>query len=109
MFRQHVSQHLSAYCQDELAPPAARRVAEHLLGCQRCRGVYEEIKLGVALARELPAQPAPAALWQGIAAALAQQERAGETTEAHAPRRTFALFATWPRVAALSFASLIIA
>ncbi|HEX8178851.1 MAG TPA: FecR domain-containing protein [Pyrinomonadaceae bacterium] len=109
MFRQHVSQHLSAYCQDELAPPQARRVAEHLLGCQRCRGKYEEIKLGVALARALPMADAPAALWQGIEAALAQQERAGATTGAHAPRRPFILFATWPRVAALSFASLVIA
>lgn len=108
MFRQHVSQLLSAYCQDELAPDEARRVAEHLLVCPRCRGKYEEIKLGVALLNELPAATAPASVWAGIEAALAQ-DGARQATPVRAARRRFPLFATWPRVAAVSFASLLVA
>ena len=65
MFRQHVRPKLSAFCAAELAPEEAQRVAEHLLVCARCRTEYEEIKLGVALARELPAAQAPDTIWQG--------------------------------------------
>jgi hypothetical protein len=108
MFRQHVSKLLSAYCQNELAPGEARRVAEHLLACQRCRGEYEEIKLGVALMNEMPAATAPDALWHGIEAALAQG-RVQRAAPVAAPHRRFPLFATWPRVAAVSFASLLVA
>jgi hypothetical protein len=92
---------------DELAPAEARRVAEHLLVCQRCRREYEEIKLGVALARELPLANAPDSLWSGIEAALAQAT-VNQSRPVQATRQRFTLFATWPRVAALSFASLLV-
>jgi hypothetical protein len=93
---------------DELAPAEARRVAEHLLVCQRCRREYEEIKLGVALTRELPTANAPDSLWSGIETALAQ-ETVNQSRPVQATRQRFTLFATWPRVAALSFASLLVA
>jgi ferric-dicitrate binding protein FerR (iron transport regulator) len=108
MFRQHVSQLLSAYCMDELATEEARRVAEHLLACARCRSEYEEIKLGVAFARELPEAQAPDAIWQGIEASLEQAHADGKTAVIKS-RPRFALFATWPRIAVVSFASLLVA
>ncbi|HEX8070778.1 MAG TPA: FecR domain-containing protein [Pyrinomonadaceae bacterium] len=114
MFRRHVITELAAYCQDELAPPAARRVAEHLLACARCRAEYEQIKLGVALARTLPMQQAPDTIWPQLEAALtaaASPDAPAAVAPKHAhaelrPRRRFALFATWPRAAAVTFAAL---
>ena len=43
MFSKHVSSLTSAYYHDELSPAESRRVAEHLIGCPRCRGEFEEI------------------------------------------------------------------
>ena len=54
MFAKHVSSLTSAYCHDELSPAESRRVAEHLIGCPRCRGEFEEIKFGARLAAQLP-------------------------------------------------------
>ena len=126
MFRQHVGKNLTAYCHDELAPGEARRVAEHLLVCPRCRSEYEAIKLGGALMRELPAAHAPETIWPQLEAAFAQQTAHANicTTQAtneqsspihiadkqtvHTSRR-FALFASWPRIAAVSFAALLVA
>ena len=53
MFGKHVSKLASAYCHDELLPEESRRVAEHLIGCNRCRAEFEEIKLGVKFAEQL--------------------------------------------------------
>ncbi|HYO91631.1 MAG TPA: FecR domain-containing protein [Pyrinomonadaceae bacterium] len=75
MFSQHVSQELSAYCQGELAEQESRQVAEHLVGCQRCRRELEEIKLGISLAEQLPRASAPANMWNEIEAALREQSR----------------------------------
>lgn len=69
MFSQHVGRNLSAYCHGELSEEEARRVAEHLIGCQRCRRKFEEIKLGVKLAEQLPRANAPASLWSELEAA----------------------------------------
>lgn len=66
MFSQHVSQKLSPYCHGELADEESRRVAEHLIGCQHCRQEFEEIKLGVKFAEQLPRTSAPASLWSEI-------------------------------------------
>ena len=66
MFSHHVSKDLSAYCNDELSQAAASKVAEHLIGCQRCRSEFEAIKLGVSLAEQLPEFNAPENLWKQI-------------------------------------------
>ena len=63
MFKKHVIKELSAYCHGELPIEDARRVAEHLLGCQHCRNEFEEIKLGAQLIGYLPSASAPASLW----------------------------------------------
>src|SRR5262245_44633295 len=67
MFFKHVTRELSAYCHDELSAEESRRVAEHLLGCNRCRAEYDLIKLGVKLAQQLPQVAAPESLWTDLA------------------------------------------
>lgn len=69
----HVSKELSAYCHGELAEAESRHVAEHLIGCMSCRREFEEIKLGVNLAEQLPRVSAPASLWNEIESALAKR------------------------------------
>jgi hypothetical protein len=75
MFSQHVSRHLSAYCHGELSEEESRRVAEHLIGCKHCRSEFEEIKLGVKLAEQLPRASAPASLWNEVEAAFLENAR----------------------------------
>ena len=70
MFSKHVSDLSSAYWHDELALLQSRRVAEHLIGCSRCRVEFEEVKLGARLAEQLTLVSAPDSLWPGIAAGL---------------------------------------
>ncbi len=50
-------------------------MAEHLMGCKLCRQEFEEIKLGVRLAEQLPLASAPASLWNEIEAALSNSSR----------------------------------
>ncbi|HKY29487.1 MAG TPA: zf-HC2 domain-containing protein [Pyrinomonadaceae bacterium] len=66
MFSKHVGKRLSAYCHGELAAEESRQIAEHLIGCQRCRAEYEEIKLGVKFADHLPVITAPDSLWDDL-------------------------------------------
>jgi anti-sigma factor RsiW len=95
MFGNHVGGELSAYCHTELAEEESRRVAEHLMGCSRCRREFEEIKLGVRLAEQLPRAAAPAALWAKIERALG--ERPGTVST---PRRRRVSFFRWPQLVA---------
>ena len=78
MFGKHVIKDLSAYCHGELSPHDASGVAEHLIGCQRCRAEFEEIKLGVKLAERLPEMKAPDSLWQNLEARLDAQDSASQ-------------------------------
>src|SRR2546430_2148318 len=75
MFSSHVSKQFSAYCHDELPAEEARRVAEHLIGCTRCRSEFEEVKLGVKFAEQLPLVSAPDSLWQEVEALLDRNGR----------------------------------
>jgi hypothetical protein len=79
MFSKHVSKELSAYCHGEVSTEQARLIAEHLIGCSRCRTNFEEIKLGVKLAEHLPQISAPDSLWLDLqttlAAGIATNER----------------------------------
>jgi hypothetical protein len=70
MFTEHVDKELSAYCNGELEDAASRRVAAHLLACERCRRGYDRIRLGVRLAERLPMMNAPAGMWNDIEALL---------------------------------------
>ena len=99
MFTKHVIKQLSAYCNGELAPEQSRNVREHLLACERCRKEYEEIKLGVNLAQQLPLVSAPAGMWSEIEALLEEQSRKTRF-EPKAPK--FSPAFSWMRIAAVS-------
>ena len=99
MFRKHVIKQLSAYCNGELAPEQSRSVREHLLACERCRKEYEEIKLGVNLAQQLPLVSAPAGLWGEIEALLEEQSR---KPRFEPKRPMFSPAFSWYRIAAVS-------
>jgi hypothetical protein len=85
-----VSQNLSAYCHNELSEEESRRVAEHLIGCTRCRREFEEIKLGIKFAEQLPRASAPASLRNEMETALNERSRTGNPGPA--PSRRFPLF-----------------
>lgn len=99
MSGKHVSGELSAYCHDELAEAESRRVAEHLIGCSRCRREFEEVKLGAKLAEQLPRAAAPASLWAEIEGAL--DGGPSPRPSRHEPAGPHASsFFRWPRLAA---------
>jgi hypothetical protein len=98
MFSQHVVKNLSAYCHGELGDEESRRVAEHLIGCPRCRREFEEVKLGVKLAEQLPRVSAPESLWNEIETELAKRSRPTKVRpKSSRPSLVFA----WQRVAAV--------
>ena len=74
MFSKHVTRDISAYCHGELSAEESRRFAEHIIACAKCRREFEEIKLGIKLAEQLPKLSAPESLWSGIEAHLGKQE-----------------------------------
>ena len=76
MFSSHVARQFSAYHHAELSPEDSRRVAEHLIGCTRCRAEFEGIRLGAKLAKHLPLIAAPDSIWPKIETALRQHPHA---------------------------------
>ena len=75
MFRRHVVRELTAYRQNELTPPRARRVGDHLAGCAACRRELDEISFGIRLAEKLPATEAPDSVWLSVRDALDRSPR----------------------------------
>lgn len=73
MFSKHVTKDISAYCHGELSAEASRQFAEHIISCAKCRRQFEEIKLGIKFAEQLPQLAAPESLWSGIEAQLGEQ------------------------------------
>src|SRR5262245_16277691 len=84
MFSHHVTKDFSAYVHGELSSEQSHRFAEHIISCQKCRAKFEEIKLGIKLAEQLPRLSAPDHLWEEIESLRARQ--AGSTTQ-FTPRR----------------------
>ena len=76
MFSSHVARQFSAYHHAELSPEESRRVAEHLIGCTRCRAEFEESRLGAQSARHLPLVAAPDSIWPKVETALREHPRA---------------------------------
>jgi hypothetical protein len=66
MFVKHVTHDISSYCHGELSAEEVRQFNEHLMACTRCRSQFEQIKLGVKLAEQLPRVSAPEKLWQDL-------------------------------------------
>jgi hypothetical protein len=79
MFSKHVTKDISAYCHGELSAEAARQFAEHIISCAKCRREFEEIKLGIKFAEQLPSETAPEGLWSDIEAQLGQQRKFSST------------------------------
>ena len=66
MFSRHVTKDISAYCHGELSSEESKQFAEHIISCARCRTKYEEVKLGIKLAEQLPQLSAPEHLWRNV-------------------------------------------
>ena len=73
MFSRHVTKDISAYCHGELSNDDSKQFAEHLIACAKCRIKFEEIKLGIRLAEQVPQLQAPEHLWQELEPLLDQQ------------------------------------
>src|SRR5215213_7117097 len=79
MFSTHVTKDISAYRHGELSNEESKQFAEHIISCLKCRSKFEEIKLGIKLAEQLPQLSAPDYLWRELEPLLANQ---GETQPA---------------------------
>src|SRR5689334_17521731 len=73
MFFRHVTKDISAYCHGELSSEQSKQFAEHVIACARCRTKFEEVKLGIKLAEQLPRLSAPDHLWNELEPLLAPQ------------------------------------
>ena len=80
MLLKHVTKNISAYCHDELSAVDARQFNEHIMACAKCRAAFDEIKLGIQLAEQLPVQIAPANLWNDLEYKLAAEPALQSTT-----------------------------
>ena len=76
MFSTHVTKDISAYCHGELSNEESKRFAEHIISCVKCRTKFEEVKLGIKFAEQLPQLSAPDYLWRDLEPLLAQQTAA---------------------------------
>ncbi len=73
MFYKHVTRDISAYCHGELSTEESKQFAEHIIACAKCRAKFEEVKLGIKLAEQLPQLSAPDYLWRELEPLLARQ------------------------------------
>ena len=80
MFLRHVTKDISAYCHGELSGEESKQFAEHLIACAKCRTKFEEVKLGIKLAEQLPRLSAPDHLWSELEPLLAKQTTARPST-----------------------------
>ncbi len=91
MFSKHVTKDISAYCHGELSSEDSKQFAEHIISCVKCRTKFEEVKLGIKLAEQLPQLSAPDHLWRELEPLL------GEQTRISSPQAIVALsgFGSW--------------
>jgi len=73
MFSRHVTKDISAYCHGELSNEESKQFAEHIISCIKCRTKFEEIKVGIKLAEQLPQLSAPDHLWSELEPLLGPQ------------------------------------
>lgn len=81
MLSRHVTNDISAYCHGELSSEESKQFAEHLISCVRCRTKFEEVKLGIKLAEQLPQLSAPDYLWRDLEPLLAKQTEAASASD----------------------------
>jgi hypothetical protein len=91
---EHVSDHLSAYLDDELEPQARAHVDAHLRGCDACHSELDAFRRIVAHAATIVDEDTPPArdLWSGIAARIERPRvvALNEGTARHAAARSAA-------------------
>src|SRR5688572_5035340 len=110
MFSKHVTEKLSAYCHEELTDAESRQIAEHLIGCNRCRLEFEGIKLGVKVAEQLPLMSAPDSLWAELQSRLATAESRAARAETRATKPSLFSFKAWqPGIAGVAVGLLLVA
>src|ERR1041384_8352295 len=83
MFLRHVTKDISAYCHGELSSEESKQFAEHLIACAKCRSKFEEVKLGIKLAEQLPRLSAPEHLWSELEPLPAKQTWSAERSSAY--------------------------
>ena len=99
-FSMHVTKNISAYCHGELSPEESRQFSEHVLACTKCRTQFEEIKLGIKFAEQLPQLSAPESLWADL------ESKLGTTSSSQTSlRRSF--FRAWQTQVAAAAAILL--
>ena len=91
MFSKHITKDISAYCHGELSSEESKLFAEHIISCVKCRTKFEEMKLGIKLAEQLPRLSAPDSLWQEVDSLLGKE---------HSPVRA----TSWQKQAAIAAA-----
>ena len=74
MWHKHVTKDISAYCHGELSNEESKQFAEHIIACAKCRAKFEEVKLGVKLAEQLPQLAAPDHLWRELEPLLDREQ-----------------------------------
>lgn len=74
MLYKHVTKDISAYCHGELSHEESKQFAEHIIACAKCRAKFEEVKLGVKLAEQLPQLSAPDHLWRELEPLLDREQ-----------------------------------
>ena len=72
MLSRHVTKDISAYCHGELSSEESKQFAEHMISCIKCRTKFEEIKLGIKFAEQLPQLRAPDHMWSELEPLLAK-------------------------------------
>src|SRR6201991_2413592 len=92
MLSQHVSKNAAAYCHGELSSEESKQFAEHIMSCATCRAEFEEIKLGIKLAEQLPEIQAPNHIWTNIESRL-KQDHAVTRSSPRFSRPTYAAIA----------------
>lgn len=74
MMSTHVIKDISAYCHGELSHAESKQFAEHIISCAKCRAKFEEVKLGIKFAEQLPLLSAPDYLWRELEPLLEKQD-----------------------------------
>src|SRR6185436_5600177 len=101
MFSKHVTKDISAYYHGELSSEESKRFAEHIISCVRCRSKFEEIKLGIRLAEQVPTLTAPDSMWQEIESALGRATQASQVVSMRSAH-------SWRKQAAIAAALLVV-
>lgn len=101
MFSQHVTRNISAYHHGELTVEESRQVTEHVIACAKCRAQFDEIRLGIRLAEQLPYIAASENLWQDL------EPKLGKVSSQKSSKAGF-FWRVWPLQTAVSAAVLLL-